>query len=78
MEVLISLVLTAITTTALLKIYLNQHENYLAQDDITQVQQGARAAIDEITRQVRMAGHQLPPAIEPIIASNTNPDTSDR
>jgi len=75
MEVLISLVLMGMVTTAVLKTYLTQHEHYLIQDDISQIQQSARASIDELTRQIRMAGYGLPDGLEAIDAYNTNPDT---
>jgi hypothetical protein len=39
------------------------------------MQQSARASIDELTRQIRMAGHHLPLGLPAIVASNTNPDT---
>jgi prepilin-type N-terminal cleavage/methylation domain-containing protein len=74
-EVLIALFLTGIVTTAAFKTYITQHKNYIVQDDITEIQQSARASIDELTRQIRMAGFQLPYGLPSIIASNTNPDT---
>jgi len=75
LELLIALTITGVITTAVLKLYLTQHQNYLTQDDITTIQQNARASIDELTRQIRMAGHQLPAGLQAIEASNTNPDT---
>jgi Tfp pilus assembly protein PilW len=74
-EVLIALALTGIVTLAIMNTYVIQHENYLVQDDVTTMQQSARSCIDELTRQVRMAGHHLPLGLQPIVASNTNPDT---
>jgi len=75
LEVLIALVITGVVTTALFKTYIVQHENYLAQDDITTIQQSARAAIDELARHIRMAGNDLPDGLPAIVSSNTNPDT---
>jgi Tfp pilus assembly protein PilW len=74
-EVLIALALTGIVTLAIMNTYVIQHENYLVQDDVTTMQQSARSCIDELTRQVRMAGHHLPLGLSAIVASNTNPDT---
>jgi Tfp pilus assembly protein PilE len=74
-EVLIALFLTGIVTTAAFKAYINQHKSYIVQDDITDIQQSSRASIDELTRQIRLAGFQLPYGLPSIIASNTNPDT---
>jgi type II secretory pathway pseudopilin PulG len=74
-ELLIAITLTGIITLAIMKTYVTQHENYLVQNDVTTMQQGARASIDELTRQIRMAGHHLPIGLPPIEAADTNPDT---
>jgi type II secretory pathway pseudopilin PulG len=74
-ELLIALVITGVVTLAIMKTYVTHHENYIVQDDVTNMQQSARACIDELTRQIRMAGHHLPLGLPAIEASNTNPDT---
>jgi len=74
-EVMIALVLTGIIATAVLRLYSTQHKNYMVQDDVTGIQSAARASIDELTRQVRMAGYGLPLGVPPLIAYNTDPDT---
>lgn len=74
-EVLIALILSSVVTAAAFKAYVNQHKSYLIQDDVTNIQQSARASLDELSRQVRMAGFQLPNGLPSIIAANTNPDT---
>jgi len=74
-EVLIALVLTAILSAAMFKIYINQHHAWLIQDRIIEMQQNARAAIDELTRQMRMTGYELPNGLPPLEAYDTNPDT---
>ncbi len=75
MEMLIALFLTGIITTAVFRAFSTQEKHYTAQDDITTIQQNSRASIDELTRQIRMAGHSLPLGLAPIVAANTNPDT---
>jgi len=75
LELLVALVITGIITTAILHTYIIQHKNYLIQEDITEIQQNARASIDELARQVRMAGYNLPLGMPGIEAANTNPDT---
>ncbi|MHC4800185.1 MAG: PilW family protein [Planctomycetota bacterium] len=75
LELLIALAITGIITTSILRLYTAQHESYLVQDDVAIMQQNARVCIDELTRQIRMAGHRLPLGMQPIEASNTNPDT---
>lgn len=74
-EVMIALVLTGIISTAILRLYSQQHKNYLVQDDVTGIQSSVRASIDEMTRQVRMAGYGLPLGIPALQAYNTDPDT---
>lgn len=74
LEALVALILAGIVTTAIFKVYVNQHHNWTTQEHITDMQQNARAAIDELTRQMRMAGHALPIQISGIACENTNPD----
>lgn len=74
-EVLIALILTGVVTTALFGTYINQHKSYIVQDDITTIQQSARISIDELTRQIRMAGFELPFGLEFMEAANSDPDT---
>jgi Tfp pilus assembly protein PilV len=75
LEVLIALFLTGVVLTSIFKVYVTQHKNWTIQNDITDMQQNARAAIDELTRQIRMAGHELPLGLDGIEAYDTNPDT---
>lgn len=75
MEVLVALALMGVVTTAVFKTWMNQHEAYMTQEDISTIQHSARASIDELTRQIRIAGNGLPNGIDPVIASNTDPDT---
>ncbi len=74
-EVMIALVIMGVITMSIFKAYVTQHKNYMIQEDITDIQQSARASIDEISRNIRMAGYDLPVGLEPIEAYNTNPDT---
>ncbi len=74
-EVLIALIITAILSAAMFKIYVNQHHAWMIQESEIEMQQNARAAIDELTRQLRMAGFGLPNSMPPLEAFDTNPDT---
>lgn len=75
LEVMIALFLGGLVTAAVFEIYVTQHKNWNIQDDVVQIQQNARAAIDELTRFTRMAGCQLPLGLDGIEAFDTNPDT---
>ncbi len=74
-EVVISLIITGVVTASILNVYITSHENYMIQDDITDIQQNARASIDELSRQIRLAGFDLPLGLNAIEAYDTNPDT---
>jgi type II secretory pathway pseudopilin PulG len=75
LEVLITLGIAGIILTAVFKAYLTQHENYMTQDTVTNIQQNARVVIDELSRHIRMAGNNLPQGIPALVAANTDPDT---
>jgi hypothetical protein len=74
-ETLLALFMTGLVVASVFGVYINQHKTWMIQEDITDVQQNARAVIDELTRQVRMAGFGLPLGLAGIEAFNTNPDT---
>jgi len=74
-ELLVALVISTLIASAGYGIYLTQHENWIIQEQITNMQQNARAAIHELETKIRMAGYGLPRGIDPIYAKNTNPDT---
>ncbi len=57
------------------RVYINQHHAWIVQDNVIEMQQNARAAIDELTRQIRMSGYALPNGMSAFDASNTDPDT---
>jgi hypothetical protein len=75
METMLALFMTGIVAASLFGVYINQHKNWMVQEEITDKQQNARAAIDELTRQIRMAGYDLPLGLNGIEAYNTDPDT---
>ncbi|MEA2031058.1 MAG: prepilin-type N-terminal cleavage/methylation domain-containing protein [candidate division Zixibacteria bacterium] len=75
LEVIIALVIMGVVTTAIFKLYISSHKNYMVQNEVVNVQQNARASIDEMARQIRMAGYDLPLGLKAVEASNANPDT---
>ncbi len=74
-EMLIGLFLAGMVTAAIFELYINQHKQWTIQDDVIEIQQNGRAAIDELTRVIRMAGHELPIGLNALEAGNGNPDT---
>jgi len=74
-ELLVALAITGIISSAGYGIYLTQHEGWIIQEQISNMQQNTRAAMHELETKIRMAGYGLPGGIDPIYAKNTNPDT---
>lgn len=74
-EIFIALFITGLLSAAMFRMYINQHHAWMIQDSVIEMQQNARAAIDELTRQIRMAGYELPNGLPPLEAYDTNPDT---
>lgn len=75
LELLVALVITGLVVTAGYSLYLNQHQGWIIQEQITNMQQNARVAMHELETRIRMAGYDLPGGIQPIYAADTNPDT---
>jgi len=74
-EVMLAMTITGFVTAAIFQLYITQHQHYLIQDDITEIQQNARASIDQLAKTVRMAGYDIPDGVAAIKAYNTNSDT---
>jgi len=74
-ELLISVFLAVIVTTAAMGIYITQHKQMLVQDEISDMQANIRAAAVELSTNIRMAGYNVPEGIPRLEAYNTNPDT---
>jgi len=56
-ELLTSIAISGIILAAITATFISQSRSYDAQEQINGMQQGARAAMDMITREVRMAGY---------------------
>jgi prepilin-type N-terminal cleavage/methylation domain-containing protein len=74
-ELLIVLLITGLVVSAGYGLYLNQHQGWIVQEQISDMQQNARAAMHELETRIRMAGYALPGGLQPIYAANTDPDT---
>jgi len=58
-ELLIAVTLTVLIGAVMLEFYIFQHNQFLVQEDISDMQQNARVAMDEITKNIRKAGYGL-------------------
>ncbi len=74
-EALVAILLTGIVGAAAFEFFVIGHNNMLVQENVSDMQQNVRAGTDEIVRQLKNAGANLPKGIQPIYATNTNPDT---
>jgi len=75
LELLIASVIALICTGAALELYISQQKGWLAQENISDMQQNGRASIDELVYHIRQAGYNLPGSLDPIIGVNSDPDT---
>ena len=74
-ELLVSAIMALIIIGAGFEVYLNQHKTWIIEEQISEMQQNGRAAVEELSNNIMVAGYQLPNGVNPIIAKNTNPDT---
>ena len=74
-EVMVAMIITGIISAAMFRAYISQHRAWNTQESVIETQQNTRAAIDELTRQIRMAGYGLPTNLNALEVYNTNPDT---
>lgn len=56
-ELLIAMVVAGIVLAAIYNVYIVQQRHYIAQSQVTEMQQNIRAAMNLITRDIRMAGY---------------------
>ena len=59
LELLIAAILTTIVATAALSFFLRANQQCIAQDGIAEMQQNVRASVQDIIRELRMAGFNL-------------------
>jgi prepilin-type N-terminal cleavage/methylation domain-containing protein len=58
-EMLIALFITGVIAAAAFEFYVSMHNQTLAQEDISDMQQNARVTVAEITKSLRMAGYKI-------------------
>lgn len=56
-ELLVTLAVSGILLTAVSQLFISSNEMYTVQEQVLRIQQGARAGLDQIARDVRMAGY---------------------
>lgn len=58
-EVLIAAFLTVLVGAATMEFYVTQHKVWLVEAEVSEIQQNARAALDEIASKMKMGGYQV-------------------
>ncbi len=56
-ELLVALVISSILVAALYRTFIRQQKTYMIQDQVVDMQQNVRVAIDRMSRELRMAGY---------------------
>jgi hypothetical protein len=74
-ELLISVAIGIIVTTAAMSLYITEHKQFLVQNSVSDMQSSLRAASQELASKIRLAGYNVADPTMAIRASNTNPDT---
>jgi hypothetical protein len=74
-EVLLGALLASMVVASAMEFYASQNNAYLAQQEVSNMQQNGRVAMDELMGKIRLAGGGLPDGITPIVGKNANPDT---
>lgn len=55
-EIMVALAISGIVMASIYTAFLSQHNNYLAQEQVAEMQQNIRAGVNLMTREIRMAG----------------------
>jgi Tfp pilus assembly protein PilW len=63
LELLIVALMTSIIAAAGMEFFVRVNQQYVSQDDITEMQQNVRASLEEICRELRMAGFNTPDTV---------------
>ncbi|OGP90900.1 MAG: hypothetical protein A2157_05510 [Deltaproteobacteria bacterium RBG_16_47_11] len=74
MELIIALAISAVLVAALYRTFLTQHHGFAVQDDVLDMQQNTRVALNEMIREIRMAGFgNIGPILPVTISGRTYP-----
>lgn len=74
-ELLVGLLAIAAITYAALSLYITEHNQLLAQEQISDMQANMRTATEMLASAIRKGGFNLPETLSPIETDDTGPDT---
>ncbi len=69
LELLITAALMGIVITAITSLFLEMQRNSRVQEELVEVQQNLRVAMDQLTRDITMAGYLIPLTADPVAAA---------
>lgn len=76
-EILVAIALLGVVMTAIFNLYLGTERSADTQDQIADVQQNVRFALDQMVRDIRMAGFAMPASANAIVAGPSDPTAAD-
>ncbi|MCK4271975.1 prepilin-type N-terminal cleavage/methylation domain-containing protein [bacterium] len=75
-EMLVATAILGIIVSSALSLYLTQQKQWLIQEQVAEMQQNIRVSMDELTRNLRMAGcGNFPAGLDFILSDDTDPDS---
>lgn len=75
LELLVVTIIGLIVSGAAMQLYLRMNNQSIWQDQITEMEQSGRAAERILSQRIRMAGFGCPMKLNPVVGTNTNPDS---
>jgi prepilin-type N-terminal cleavage/methylation domain-containing protein len=75
-ELIVTTVIMGIIVGSGLSLYLNQQKQCLIQEQVVDTQQNVRVSMNELAKQIRMAGYgYFPTGLDPVESADSDPDT---
>jgi prepilin-type N-terminal cleavage/methylation domain-containing protein len=75
-ELVVATAIMGIIIAAGLSLYLNQHKQCLVQEQVVDTQQNVRVSMNELSKNIRMAGYgYFPTGLDPVASVDSDPDT---
>ncbi|HUU45783.1 MAG TPA: prepilin-type N-terminal cleavage/methylation domain-containing protein [Acidobacteriota bacterium] len=75
LELLIAAFLSVLVAGAAMEFYVSQHDSWITQESVAEVQQSLRVCTVELSTKLRNAGGGLPQGFPSVVAGDGNPDT---
>lgn len=77
-ELLVVTAIMGLVVMAVMGVYESTQRTAYSQDEVVELQQNLRVALEEVTKDLRLAGFMIPATSPPLQVAPQNPDTSSR